>query len=318
MDFLVGISIPIALIMFGVAGFMIFGSPESPTARDKGKKIFKSVFLGFMLVISGWLVVQTVLGVLVKDEFNFTTFWNNLSCEEITRERFETTQGTVDSFINSVIGTPVALDPVTLTTSYGCGPGLQYDPERNSCFSPGTGSYSAPVVATYSATGALSESSLLGHLTGTQQYRAELQTVCAREGLSNCSLAQAIMAIESGGRPRCSPANACGLMQVIPSTARGLDPSLRGLSDAQIRNRLNSDNSLSMTLGVRYIRHLDNQFNSTAEVIAAYNGGPRANNPSSTCPGQRWWECNANSGYAETRKYVPNVLNTLSLVNNQN
>ena len=69
-----------------------------------------------------------------------------------------------------------------------------------------------------------------------------------------------------------------------------------------------------MTLGVQYINQLSNQFNTMENVIAGYNGGAGANKNSVTCPGQTYWACAANEGYAETRNYVPNVINALGQI----
>ncbi len=121
------------------------------------------------------------------------------------------------------------------------------------------------------------------------------------------------MANESSGRQGViSGAGAAGLMQVMPDTARGLDPAnLGGLSNAQITQRLVNDPAYNMQLGTQYIAQLSNQFGGDpALVAAAYNGGPRANRPSSSCGGETVWQCSANAGYAETRVYVPRVLST--------
>ncbi len=80
-NFLVGFSIPVAILAFGIAGWFMFTSGQSPTRLEKGKKIFGSVLIGFLVVVSGWLIVQTILSVLVKDTFFIGSSWDNLDCD---------------------------------------------------------------------------------------------------------------------------------------------------------------------------------------------------------------------------------------------
>ena len=87
--------------------------------------------------------------------------------------------------------------------------------------------------------------------------------------------------------------------------------NLSGLSDQQIQSRLRSDPRLTMELGVEYFKQgLSVTGGNVRNTLAYYNGGPRALNKSKTCSGKLWWECEANSGYLETRNYVRNILGT--------
>ncbi len=133
----------------------------------------------------------------------------------------------------------------------------------------------------------------------------------------DCTLLKAIMFAESSGRPEAtSPMGAIGLMQLMPSTA-GIDKNslydpqtninAGGKYVAQLSTMAcngSSDNSICKTSNIEYI-------------IAAYNGGPKANKISATCPGKTFWQCEQNVGYAQTRKYVSTVMaNFQSLKNN--
>lgn len=126
----------------------------------------------------------------------------------------------------------------------------------------------------------------------------------------DCNLLKAFMITESSGNPNAiSPKGAIGLMQIMPNTGQAL-----GYSVGQLK-----DPATNIMAGAQYLSQLQqNACNgkTTNEVcdsskidfvIAAYNGGPGANKPSVTCPGKTYWQCQANSGYQETRLYVNKV-----------
>jgi len=135
----------------------------------------------------------------------------------------------------------------------------------------------------------------------------------------DCTTSKAIMFAESSGNPGVtSPAGAVGLMQLMPATAQSL-----GVTGNLYEPQTN------INAGEKYLKQLSstacngstsNAVCNTSDIkyiIAAYNGGPKANKPSVTCPGKTYYECEANTGYAETRKYVGTVLaNINSLKNN--
>ncbi|MDD4412878.1 MAG: lytic transglycosylase domain-containing protein [Patescibacteria group bacterium] len=132
----------------------------------------------------------------------------------------------------------------------------------------------------------------------------------------DCTLAKAHMMAESGGRPSAvSSAGAQGLMQLMPATANGL-----GVTNP-------TDPEQSIMGGIKYMSQLKttgcngSASNSVCDTgghikyrIAAYNGGPGANKPSTTCGGITWWECPVNKDYAETRNYVNTVISNYNLM----
>jgi soluble lytic murein transglycosylase-like protein len=154
----------------------------------------------------------------------------------------------------------------------------------------------------------------------------------------SANLIYAIMMVESGGNATVvSPAGACGIMQLLPGTASGLLPD---------KPTLTCDDLLKPAYGIRagaaYLARIKSSTcptsatrknGSTATctpsltqcrdnasggenvyVYAAYNGGQGANCSSVDCPGQTWWECSANAGYAETRSYVQKVQAALEKI----
>lgn len=111
-------------------------------------------------------------------------------------------------------------------------------------------------------------------------YANLFQQAGAQYGV-NPSLLAAVASQESGFNPGAvSPAGAVGLMQFMPSTARGL-----GVNPLDPASSING--------AAKYLSGLQNQFGSTALALAAYNSGPGAVSRYGGIP-----------PYAETQNYV--------------
>lgn len=135
-----------------------------------------------------------------------------------------------------------------------------------------------------------------------------LRQMSARYNIE-CSLAKAIMIAESNGRPEAvSSVGAKGLMQLMPATFRSMNVGSDPFNPAT-----------NIEAGVKYLSLLrttacngrgSNEVcntNNIDYIIAAYNGGPKANKASVTCKGLTAWQCTQNSGYQQTRDYVNKV-----------
>ncbi|UCD05703.1 MAG: lytic transglycosylase domain-containing protein [candidate division WOR-3 bacterium] len=100
-----------------------------------------------------------------------------------------------------------------------------------------------------------------------------------------------------------SPANARGLMQIIPATARTIARDL-GVADYSYK-----DPAVSIRFGTHYFKEMMNEFNSVPLSLAAYNAGP--------VRVRRWIRYDPNAEleafvelipYDETRNYVKSIL----------
>lgn len=131
-NWLLGATILIAAAMFAWAGILYFTARGNTTQIGRAHAIFGSVALGFILAISGWLVIQTMLGALAKKNFfaDIGGSWNTLDCSASRSARqFQLTRS-IGEWLNSSLpglaGNPVpvqqsvflpqstaALDPVT-------------------------------------------------------------------------------------------------------------------------------------------------------------------------------------------------------------
>lgn len=155
------------------------------------------------------------------------------------------------------------------------------------------------------------------------------------------NLIYAIMMIESGGNPSAvSGMGACGIMQLKPGSALNLLQDKPTLTCADLQNPvygiragaayLSGIISSTCPSGLESAQRLDrswadcypeqtqckNNINNGENiyVYAAYNGGRGANCSSVDCAGKTWWECEKNTGYAETRAYVQKVQSTLDKI----
>jgi soluble lytic murein transglycosylase-like protein len=97
----------------------------------------------------------------------------------------------------------------------------------------------------------------------------QIHDVSTAEGIDP-DLAFRLIRVESRFAPRArSPMGALGLMQLMPGTARRLDPSLK--SEAQIL-----DPRTNLRLGLRYLRGMIERYDDVRLGLLAYNRGPGA------------------------------------------
>jgi hypothetical protein len=142
-------------------------------------------------------------------------------------------------------------------------------------------------------------------------YDTNLSNATKKYNPPSCTLLKAFMYAESGGNPNArSSVGAVGLVQLMPTTASGLGYSSSNLTDPATNTEAAAKyiNQLYKTACNGKTSLGSCNVNNAQYVIAAYNGGPGANKESKDCPGKTWWQCEANSGYKETRGYVKRVM----------
>lgn len=67
-NFLLEASVIIALLLFTYAGFLLTFSGGKTGDMEKAKSIFWAAVKGLVIALAGWLIVDTILSVLLKDE----------------------------------------------------------------------------------------------------------------------------------------------------------------------------------------------------------------------------------------------------------
>ncbi|MBD9534203.1 lytic transglycosylase domain-containing protein [Comamonas sp. CMM01] len=126
-------------------------------------------------------------------------------------------------------------------------------------------------------------------LTNYWRHEQTIAAVAKHYGLEP-ALLKALVAVESAFNDQArSPANARGLGQVLPSTARGV-----GLQDPET-NLYKAE--LGLAAAAAYLRQMWFEFRDWQLALAAYNAGPGAVRKHKGIP-----------PYKETQAYVPMVL----------
>ncbi|HKU58610.1 MAG TPA: transglycosylase SLT domain-containing protein [Gaiellaceae bacterium] len=121
------------------------------------------------------------------------------------------------------------------------------------------------------------------------QYRPSFVSAARQEGVP-LSLLVAVATVESRFEATAQSAKgAAGLLQVLPSTAKGMQLSI-------------GNPSANVHAGATYLRQMLDQFGSTQTALAAYNAGPNA--------------VRLGDIPTATRTYVADVMSTWSAIQN--
>jgi hypothetical protein len=296
--FIFALSIPIAAGLFAYGGFKYMSSGGKPEARSQANKIFTTTAVGFVVMLTGWLIINSVLYFLVGHQFGNSS-WFNIQCVNDQSQRAR------DVPLTQALQQIIAPPTQNGGTSGGVTPG------------GGTGSGSSG-----------------GGITGDGSGSITPQLITAMYAQESSSGQN----VDNGNGTGCNQENACGPMQIQPATACSTDPSFStGCSaDGKIINQSQVVSDLQNTTASENLAtQIMNQNLVTCGgdlgcALAIYNAQPGAAKPSACCSSGYAYQCNfdcgttaahsyqcdvnpvsqcvANTGYAETRAYVNTIL----------
>jgi hypothetical protein len=306
--FLMQMTALIAVFVFMYAGFIMVSARGDSTLIEGAKKLFANVLIGFVILLTAFLVINTIVGILVGGASGGLT-WQSIECQyayeskdaDAVAVELDSYEGYVpEAYVNSY--TPVVIGDMP-TARPGSGSGACLSSGLvigDSCYAPNR----------------CQVRSVSGACPRIGTYNSYINAAAAKYGVP-ASRIRGVMITESGGDPNArSPVGALGLMQIMPATGR----ASCGLSAADLLVP-----SKNIDCGAKYYAQQYQLFGSHDLAAAAYNAGPGRNSPSSDCPGLRQWQCPFNSGgccpsgsvtgtscalntgFNETRKYVDKV-----------
>ena len=199
-NFLILLSIPIAALLIAYAGFLYFTSGVSESLDNLGtaKRVLWDGLIGFLIAISAWLIIQTLLFALLKDEYY--KGWNTIQCVD---QKDRPRDKNIGTLINEILPTlNVAPSSVSVSNNVNsftggtasCPTGYTYsapneDDSTGTCFNLETGEYKDPAFSIPSSASA--SCSALGSafccLAGKESSYNPL--ICGDNGFS-CGLLQ--------------------------------------------------------------------------------------------------------------------------------
>lgn len=78
-NFIIGIASGIAVLLFMFAGFTLVTSGGSQEKATKAKSIFTNVAIGYVIMLSAWLIVNLIIGSLVDKDSKLLN-WSSIEC----------------------------------------------------------------------------------------------------------------------------------------------------------------------------------------------------------------------------------------------
>jgi hypothetical protein len=121
---LVGILGTIAAIVIVYAGFKLVTSGGNSHAKEEAKELIQNMFIGYVIILAGWLLVDTGMKMLLTDGETALGMWNQVSCVDQARytpagyrepDPFDTTELTVEAVENNYV------DPIMIIGAGGTG-----------------------------------------------------------------------------------------------------------------------------------------------------------------------------------------------------
>ncbi|MBI4137897.1 MAG: transglycosylase SLT domain-containing protein [Candidatus Sungbacteria bacterium] len=294
------VSVPLAALLFAYGGIlMILGGASAPL-REKGKKVIINVLWGLAIIFFSWIAIDTIMKLVGSRLAAGAPGFSRGEFGPWNEFRCTATPSTLGFFGRSPAEAARGSRLNLISADIPVGPG---------------------------------QAGADAIIRRTAPYRNQIEELARQNNISSSDILS-IVAIESAGQASvCSQKGACGIMQMLPDTARNLDRSrLGGLSDGEVIQYLNANPGESIRLGTQHYVNLLRKHGSQELALAAYNGGegntnapynsrtnPGALTQSNSCLGVRAYQCPwdspgcyntgrtdcaPNTGFLETRLYI--------------
>ena len=144
-NFLLAISTVIATGLFAYAGILFFSNATNPAQIQKAKEIFGKVLIGFIIALTGYLVVQTLLNVLVNQSSYFSGgTWFALQC--VDKEHTDSSLRPRESSISALFGA-LQVNDTGLSQQFSTGVGNPSQVGVGDCSPSAMGSFSSSAAA---------------------------------------------------------------------------------------------------------------------------------------------------------------------------
>jgi hypothetical protein len=132
--FLIMLAIPLAALLFAVAGAMYF-TTEVTNQKERAKAIIKKGIIGFIIALSAFLVVNTIFYILFDPQQFPGSTWTTIQCTD----NRQVTGGSIQNVLNRVLGRqqPAAPVPGGSPPSTISGGTEIYCDEEGSCYQDG-------------------------------------------------------------------------------------------------------------------------------------------------------------------------------------
>ena len=296
LNFFIEVTVSIGAVMFVIGGLTMVMSAGDTGKVSKGKEMMSNAVIGLVIVLSAWLLMDTVLKMIVGEGSQAYGVWEKISCTTQT-------QPSAYKTVESTTAPKVGGSPTGVAGAVGV-----RDANGN--------------IQQVAFPTSQSDASLSSNFSSVKsKYENQISSACQSSSIPNCTqVMTALIANESQGNPSAiSPAGSVGIMQLLPANG---GQTCSQSDTTCIQGQINK--------GVSVLSAIYANNNVVAKnipnALAAYNGGggtaegssasgkrpPLA--PSQDCPGLLAYQCSINpGGLVESQKYVANICKTLTL-----
>jgi hypothetical protein len=286
-SFAVGFSVIVGTLMFAYGGVLYFSASGGGEAQvKKAHGILLNTFVGIIIVLISWLLVNIILSVLTG---NGVEFWTKFDCvvnpsyTPFSSQGFNSNvKGGGTQNINAPAGSCVAASNAAAQSLQAAGK------------SPTPNCNPAKAVAArgtdYSGLDTKIENSFGGDIAQ-----------CASEAGIPQGVLIGINATECSGASTCSDPTGVGhgatgvsIGEVKTYCAHSNNSACSGvssLSDSQLASKIDSDPMLAFCATAYDMKGLYGKYGDWGKAAVAYNGGDAALQPSKDCPGYLVMQC---------------------------